>query len=128
MAHRGAGGSEGGLIAFFVGLIMMTAGGYLFLRAIIVRPSFSLAFSVGGFPVTTGMILVPLIFGIGVIFYNSRSWLGWLLTGGALVAMFFGVIANLNIRMITMSLFDLLVILTLLIGGIGLFLRSLRTA
>lgn len=129
MPHRGAGGTDGGTGTFLIGLIMMIAGGYLLLRSIIVRPKFGMGsqmFAVGGFPVTTGMVLVPFIFGVGMIFYNARNWIGWLLAGSAMVALVFGVLASLNFQLIRMNAFDLLVILVLLVGGIGLFLRSLR--
>lgn len=129
MARRGAGGTEGGTGSFLIGLIMMIAGGYLLLRGIVVRPQFGLgttAFTLNGFQVTSGMVLVPFIFGVGMVFYNSRNWIGWILAAGSIIALVFGVIANLNLQLAAMSAFDLLVIITLLAGGIGLFLSSLR--
>lgn len=125
---RGAGGTEGGTGTFILGTIMMIAGAYLLLRGIIVRPSFgfgTVAFAVGGYPVTTGMILIPLLLGVGGLFYDSRKLWGWIIAIGSVIAIIAGVIANLNIRLITMSLFDFLIILVLLAGGIGLLLRSL---
>ena len=130
MAYRGAGGTKGGTGTFLIGLIMMIGGAYLLLREIIVRPDIGFgatAFTLSGLPVTTGMIFIPFLFGAGLVFYNARSLFGWVLAGSALVMMVFGVIANLNIRMSPMSAFDLIVILVLLVGGIGLTLRSLRT-
>jgi len=129
MAQLNAGGTSGGAGRFFIGLIMILAGGYLFLDAIHVVNRFGLRtalFSVGGFQFQSGMVLVPFIFGVGIIFYNARNWLGWLLTGGALVALSFGVITAVHFRLKAMSAFDILVILVLLVGGIGLFLSSLR--
>lgn len=131
MPYRGAGGSNGGEGSFFIGLAMMIAGGYLLLRGIMVRPQFGLGnqmYAIGGFPVTTGMVLVPFIFGVGMIFYNSRNWIGWLLAGGSIIALVAGVIASINFTLVGMSAFDLLMILVLLVGGIGLFLRSLRAS
>ncbi|MEJ6640084.1 MAG: hypothetical protein QNL58_07085 [Octadecabacter sp.] len=112
-----------------MGIVMMIAVGYLLLRGIMVRPQFGLGnamYSIGGFPVTTGLVLVPFAFGVGMIFYNSRNWIGWLLAGGSVVALVVGVIASINFTLVRMSAFDLLVIIILLVGGIGLFLRSLR--
>lgn len=125
----GAGGNDGGVGSFVIGLIMMIGGGYLLLNGIIVRPNFSMGarvFGIGGFAVTSGMVFIPFMFGVGMIFYNSRNWIGWVLAIGALIALIFGVIANMSIQMARMSGFDLIVILVLLVGGIGLFLRSLR--
>jgi hypothetical protein len=126
---RGAGGSDGGTGSFLIGLMMMVGGGYLLLNGIVVRPNFGLGsrvFGIGGVPITSGMILIPFMFGIGMIFYNAKNWLGWGIAGAALVALIFGVIANMTLQLAQMSAFDLIVILVLLIGGIGLFLRSLR--
>ena len=75
---------------------------------------------------TTGMVLIPFIFGIGLIFYNVRNYLGWALAVGSIIAMVAGVIASIQLTMTRMSVFELLVILVLLFGGLGLFLRSLR--
>ena len=129
MPYRGAGGTRGGEGNFFIGIVMMIAVGYLLLRGIMVRPQFGVGnamYSIVGFPVTTGLVLVPFAFGVGMIFYNSRNWIGWLLAGGSVVALVVGVIASINFTLVRMSAFDLLVIIILLVGGIGLFLRSLK--
>ena len=126
---RGEGGSDGGTGSFLIGLIMMIGGGYMLLNGSVVRPNFgfgSRVFGIGGVPITSGMVLIPFMFGVGMIFYNSKNWIGWLVAGGSLVALVFGVIANMTLQMARMSAFDLIVILVLLVGGIGLFLRSLR--
>ncbi|MFK7888678.1 MAG: hypothetical protein AB8G16_17615 [Gammaproteobacteria bacterium] len=126
---RGAGGSDGGTGSFLIGLAMMIGGGYLLLNGIVVRPNFGLGarvFGFGGFSITSGMVLIPFMFGVGMVFYNSRNWIGWLLACGSLLALVFGVIANMTLEMARMSAFDLIVILVLLVGGIGLFLRSLK--
>jgi hypothetical protein len=128
MNFKNAGGTDGGSMRFLIGLIMMS-GGYLLLPSIIVDPSFGLGsyvFSIGNFLVTRGLVIVPFLFGIGIVFYNSDNKLGWLLLLGSLTALVFGVFANLNIRFTSMSAFDLVVILVLFVGGIGWFLGSLR--
>lgn len=125
----GAGGSNGGIGSFVIGLVMIIGGGYLLLNNIVVRPNFGLGarvFGIGGISITSGMVLIPFMFGVGLIFYNARNWIGWILAGGSLVALIFGVIANMTLQMARMSAFDLIVILVLLVGGLGLFLRSLR--
>ena len=131
MAKRGAGGTDGGTGSFMLGLIMMIGGGYLLLNGIVVRPNFglgSVAFRLGGISVTSGMVLIPFMFGVGMIFYNARNWIGWLLAGGSLVALIFGVIANMTLQLNRMTAFELIVILVLFVGGIGLFLRSLKAS
>jgi len=128
MNIKGAGGTPGGVLTFLVGLVMTCGGFYLLLNAIVLRASFGFGYrvySVGGFGITSGMIMIPFLFGVGMIFYNGRSSLGWLLTVGSLVALIFGVLSTVNFTLRGMSAFDLMVILILAFGGIGLLLRSL---
>jgi hypothetical protein len=76
--------------------------------------------------VTGGMIMIPFIFGIGLVFFNSKNIFGWLLTLGSITALIFGVISSVRFNLRTMTSFELIVILVLAIGGLGLFLRSLK--
>ena len=125
---KGAGGTPGGVLTFLVGLAMTCGGFYLLLNSIVMRASFGFGYRVysfGGYGITSGMIMIPFLFGIGMIFYNRRSSLGWLLTIGSVVALIFGVLSTVNFTLRGMSAFDLMVILVLSFGGIGLLLRSL---
>ena len=125
----GAGGTDGGSMRFFVGLGMMLVGGYLFLNSIRVVSNWGWGYSLysgGGFSLTSGALLIPLIFGIGIIFYNSQNPLGWILALGSLAALFAGVIFSLRLALGNMSLFELLLVLVLAVGGLGLLLSSLR--
>lgn len=128
----GAGGSSGGTGKFLLGLIMMSGGVYMLLNAISVTSSFGFGYrlysvqALGGMNITSGTVMIPFMLGVGLIFYNSKNKLGWLLSIGSLVALVFGVIASVRFSMRTMTSFDLIVILVLSVGGLGLFLRSLK--
>ncbi len=127
---RGAGGSNGGEFSFLIGIAMMMAGFYLLLNSIVIKASFGFGmrlYGIGGLGVTSGMLMIPFIFGVAFIFYNSKNYIGWLLCAGTLIALIAGVLANARFRLTSMSSFDLLVILVLSFGGLGLFLRSLRS-
>ena len=123
----GAGGSPGGLAPFFLGVAMSIAGGYLLLNALRVLHGFGGGlFAIGAFNVTGGMILNPFIIGVGIIFYDATRWYGWALAGGSLLALVIGAIASVRFSFEGMTAFDLIVILVLLFGGIGLVLRSVK--
>ena len=129
---RGAGGTDGGAITYFLGLGMMIAGGYLLLNNIIVAPPRlglgRALYQFGGVSITSGMVFIPFIFGVGMIFYKGKSWLGWALAGGSVLALVVGVVASTQLIFSRLSAFDLIVIFVLVAGGLGLFLRSLRQA
>ena len=130
---KGAGGTNGGIGLFFIGLVMMCGGFYLLLNSIVVNSHFSFGYSLyrmsffgNAFSLTTGIVMIPFIFGVGLIFYNGRSIIGWLLTVGSIIALIFGVIASVHFTFRAMSAFELIVILVLCAGGLGLFIRSLK--
>lgn len=119
---KGAGGTPGGLKEFFFGTMMAVAGGYLLLNQVTVTTGFWNLWGFNAF----GLSLVPLIIGIGLLFYNGKSVPGWFLTIGGAVIIVAGIIANLNIYFRPTSLFNTLVMLVLLAGGLGLVAKSLK--
>jgi len=130
---KGAGGTSGGLGSFFIGLIMMCGGFYMLLNAINVTSSFGMGMRLYGFSamggqynITSGMVMFPFMFGVGLIFYNGKNILGWLLAIGSITGLIFGVISSIRFSFRAMTSFDLIVILVLAVGGLGLFLRSLK--
>jgi hypothetical protein len=120
--RRGAGGTRGGVGEFLLGLGMSVAGAYLLTQRVTVTSSYWTLWGYNAF----GLSLLPLLFGIGLLFFNGRSIAGWLLTFIGVVIILVGIIANLGIYFQPTSLFNTLVMLILLAGGIGLVARSLR--
>jgi hypothetical protein len=120
--RRGAGGTPGGIGEFLFGLAMAVAGGYLITQHVTVTSSF---WTLWGYN-TFGLSLIPLILGVGLLFYNGKSIAGWLLTFAGVVIIFTGVIMNLQIYFQPTSLFNTILMFLLLAGGIGLVARSLR--
>ena len=120
---RGAGGTPGGLGEFFAGLAMAAGGGYLLLNQVTVTSGFWQLWGYNAF----GISLIPLLIGIAMLFFDGRSKLGWLLTAGGALIILLGILANLTIFFRPTSLFNTLLILGLLAGGLGLVARSLRS-
>lgn len=106
---------------FAAGLIMSSLGGYLLLNQVIVGGSYWSFWGSSSF----GITLLPLLFGVAILFLKSRSLLGWFLTTLGTLFVFAGIIANLHIYFQPTSLFNALVILILLVGGVALVARSL---
>ena len=119
---RGAGGTPGGMGEFLMGLVMAVAGGYLLTSRVTVTSGF---WTFWGYD-TFGMSLIPLIFGIGIVFFNGRSVLGWLLLLAGSVIILAGILMNLRIYFEHTSLFNTIMMLVLLFGGIGLMARAVK--
>jgi len=119
---QGAGGTTGGIGMFLIGLGMAIAGGWLLTNQVTVTSSSWRLGSFNGF----GLSLIPLVLGIGILFFNGKSVIGWLLTFAGAVIIFVGILTNLDIYFRPTSLFNTILMLVLLAGGIGLVARSLR--
>jgi multisubunit Na+/H+ antiporter MnhF subunit len=118
----GAGGTSGGVGAFLLGFVMMVAGGWLLLNQVTVSGGSWRMWGYNAF----GLSLLPLMIGVAFLFFDGRSVAGWLLTLGGATIIVVGVLVNLEIWFRPASLFDTLLMLVLLSGGIGLVVRSLR--
>jgi uncharacterized protein len=119
---HGAGGTPGGIGEFVIGLGMTAIGGYLLLNQVTVTTGFWSLWGYNSF----GLTLIPLLGGIGWLFFNGRSAVGWMLVMVGAALIFAGIIANLHIYFRPTSLFDTLIMLGLLVGGLGLIARALR--
>jgi len=121
---HGAGGTPGGVGQFVFGLGLVIGGGYLFLSRVTVTSGLWTLWGYNAF----GVSLIPLLLGIGLLFFDGRSVFGWILTFGGAIIILAGIIANLQIYFSPTSLTNTLIMLGLLAAGIGLVARSLRSS
>jgi hypothetical protein len=119
---RNPGGTPGGLGEFLIGLAMAAAGGYMLTSRVSVTTGSWQLWGYNAF----GLTLVPFIFGVLLLFFNGRSVIGWLLLFIGVVLILAGIVLNLQIYFQHTSLFELIVMLVLLFGGLGLLARGLR--
>lgn len=127
-SFQGAGGTPGGVGLFPVGIGMIVAGAYLILNHIVVHTRLSIwgwpGADGGGF----GPLLMAMMVGVGILFFNSKNALGWLLTGGAALAMLISVIMNLELFFRPVSLLTTILMFGLVAAGLGVVFRSFRAA
>jgi hypothetical protein len=119
---RGAGGTSGGVGTFAIGFLMAVAGAYLLTNQVTVTSG---AWHLWGYS-AFGLSLLPFVVGIAFLFFDGKSIIGWLLTVAGAVIIFVGILANLEIYFRATSLFNTILMLVLLFGGVGLVARSLR--
>jgi len=107
---------------FFLGLAMAVAGGYLLTSQVTVSSGFWGWFG----PNTFGLSLLPLVVGCGLLFFDGKSRAGWALAFAGALIVFLGVLMNLRIYFEPTSLFNTILMLVLLAGGLGLVARALK--
>jgi hypothetical protein len=123
-SFRDVGGTPGGLGPFLAGLVLACVGGYLLTNQVMVAGSYWNFYGANTF----GITLVPMLIGVAMLFWNGRNPFGWLLTVAGGLFILAGVIANLHIYFAPTSLFNTMVMLVLLVGGLVLIARALRAA
>jgi len=119
---RGAGGTPGGIGEFLFGLAMAVGGGYLLTNQVTVSSGYWQLWGYNAF----GISLIPLLVGVGFLFFDGRSKVGWVLTLLGALVILLGILTNLTIFFRPTSLFNTIIILVLLAGGLGLIARSVR--
>jgi hypothetical protein len=119
---RDVGGTPGGLGSFLIGFAMACVGAYLLSHQVAVVGSYW-SFYGGN---TFGITLLPMLLGIAMLFWNGRSVLGWILTAGGALFILAGIIANMQLYFQPTSLFNTIVMLVLLVGGLALIAKGVR--
>jgi hypothetical protein len=122
---KNVGGTPGGLPWFIGGLAMLAVGVYLLFQQVDVHGGYW-AWGRGGSGTSFGLSLIPLLVGVGLLFFDSESRAGWILAGLGALIVIAGIIVNLRIHFRTTTLWDTILILILIAGGIGAIVRSLR--
>jgi len=117
------GGTPGGIGEFLIGFVMCCIGRYLISNQVSVVGSYWSFYGANTFGVT----LVPMLFGVAILFWNGKSTIGWVLTAAGALFILAGVIANMHIYFQPTTLFNTMVMLVLLVGGLGLIARSIAS-
>jgi uncharacterized protein len=120
----GPGGTPGGLGETLLGLILIVVGIYLVFDHVTVQTSFWRFLGSPG--QSFGATLLPLIVGIGLLFFNGRSIVGWFLLVAGVLLILAGILMNLDIYFRPTSLWNTLFMFGLIGAGVGLFAKGLR--
>lgn len=113
---------------FLLGLLMFAVGIYVLLKSIHITNTFSMnyRFGYGSVGVPAGVLFLGFVVGVGMLFFNSKNIIAWLITIASVAFLIVGVIMNLNVSLARMDAFNFLSILVLVGGGAGLLLGSMR--
>lgn len=114
------------LLQFVGGLAMLAVGLFIFSNKVIVHSGlFGGSLYIGGYNIMTGLVMVPFIIGIVWMFATGASFASKVYTGLTVLFIIAVIVLNTNISLMTMSLFDWVVILVLIFGGAGLTAKVL---
>ena len=109
---------------FIFGAALAVAGGYLIMNQVQVTSGYWSWWGTNTF----GLTLIPLVIGLGLLFFDGKSIAGWVLAGAGTVIIFVGILANLQIYFRQTSLFNVIVMLALFAAGLGLMARAIKSS
>ena len=113
------------LLQFLGGLAMLVVGLYIFSQKVMVSSSFLSGMRLGSLNMNNGMITIPLIIGIIWMFASGGSFISKVFTGMSVLLIVAAIVISTNISLVHMSLYEWVIILVLIFGGVGILARIL---
>lgn len=114
------------LMEFLGGLAMLVVGLFLFTSKVTVQSAlFSGSISIGSATINSGLVVIPFIIGIVMLFVRPGSIAARIVTGIGLLVIIASVIASTTVRLPRISLYEWILYLVLIFGGAGLLCRAL---
>lgn len=119
--------SNNDLLTFFIGVILLGVGLFMFTNHVTVSSSwYNWGFmTFGGRNFSNGLVVLPLIIGIIMLFFNSKSVVAKIIITLGAVFIVATIIMSVNIRFERTSLYVYLIMLGMMAAGSGMLLRVL---
>lgn len=112
------------LLYFFLGILLIGVGIFVVLQNTTVSTRWY-TWRLGSFGVPTGATVIPLLIGVGIMFYNPKSIIGKIVIGLGFAFVLITIILSVDIRFNTTSLFVYILMVGSIFAGVGLLLRAI---
>lgn len=111
------------LTELLLGGIALAVGLFMLSKRVIVSSGFGL-FSIGGYDLTTGTIIIPLMIGIILYFVKPKSIIPKIIIVLSIIFIVVAIIMSVKLRFVPTSLFDYILIIVLISVGTGLLIKN----
>lgn len=119
--EMGVGGTMKNLLA---GIAFFVLGVFLITQNTIVRTGFNLGGIMGGYNPPFGVMLIPVLIGIILLFAMKKQIWGWILIGFGLATILLGLLLGLEIYFKPTNLYVTLLMFGSAAVGVGLMIRG----
>lgn len=115
------------LLSFFIGLLMFGGGLFMVLQNAQVSSSWGYGYfyHIGSWGIPNGLIMLPLLIGIVMLFLMDRKIFGWIVTVLGILFILLTIIMSVHISWRTTSVYVFIIMFGLIAAGGGLMLKSL---
>ena len=110
--------------SFLSGLALFILGVFLITQNTVVRTGFNLGFLTGGHNPPTGVILIPILIGIVMLFVMDKQIWGWIVIFIGICIILLGILMGLEIYFKQTSLFITILMYGSAAAGAGLMVRG----
>lgn len=107
---------------FIIGIILLSVGLFMLTQQTVVTMVWY-TWMFGSFKLASGLVLIPLIVGIIILFYNPKSLLGKIMTIIGICIIVATIIMSINIVFKSTTLFNFIIMVGMIASGTGLLLR-----
>ena len=115
------------LLCFFAGLLMFGGGLFMILQNAKVTSSWSMGYfyHIGSWGVPNGLIMLPLLIGIVMLFMMEKRIFGWIVSALGLLFILLTILMSVRITWQTTSAYSFILMFGLVAAGGGLMLKGL---
>lgn len=110
-------------LELLVGIVLLAAGLFMLSKRVIVHTGWYM-WRIGGFNLSSGTVIIPLIIGIIWYFYNPKSVMAKIVMGLSVVFIVVSIIMSVSLNFMATSMFDYILILGMAGAGVGLILKG----
>ncbi len=115
------------LLSFFIGLLLLGGGLFWVFQSVRVTTSWGSFYRFGTFYVPNGVIIIPLLIGIIMLFMMRRKIFGWIVTSIGVLAILLTIMNSVSFRFIPQSLFSYILMFGFVAVGAALVIKALFT-
>ncbi len=125
-SHNSMKDDRNDLLLFFIGLLMLAGGLFMIFNNLSVTSGWGGSFwHIGSLSFPNGMIMLPLIAGIAMLFLMKRKIFGWIVLAVGVVIILLSVLLSTRIYWKTTSAYIFIIMFGMTAAGAGLVLREL---
>ncbi|NLT09634.1 MAG: hypothetical protein GXY08_09045 [Ruminococcus sp.] len=125
----GSDSSEGGdLLKFFIGLLLLGGGLFMIFNNLTVSSTWGSGgyfFHIGTFNLPNGMVMLPMIAGIAMLFLMDRKIFGWIVLAIGILIVLLSVLLTTRIYWRSTSAYVFIIMFGMTAAGAGMVLKEL---
>lgn len=113
------------LLEFFIGLLLLGGGLFWVFQSVRVTTFWGSFYRLGGWSPPNGVVIIPLLIGIVMLFMMRRKIFGWIVLAIGVLAILITIMNSVSFHFVSQSLFSYILMFGFVAVGAALVLKSL---